>query len=44
MKNPDFHALSFFRPINLSDIGFAGAAEDSELWGHAKGTEDKAFE
>ena len=44
VPNPDFHALDFFQPIDLSEIGFEGANEPSELWRHALGTDNRPFE
>ena len=44
MPNPDFHALDFFRPIDLSEIGFEVANEQPDLWRHALGNASRPFE
>ena len=44
VPNPDFHALDFFQTIDLSEIGFEGVNEPSELLRHALGTDNRPFE
>jgi hypothetical protein len=43
VKQPDFHQLSFYKPIDLSQIGFEEQREFSKIWKHALEKGDKTF-
>ncbi len=43
VKQPDFHHLPAYQPIDLSAIGYEDQEDYSETWKHALGMTDKTF-